>query len=162
MLDAEPLLAGVDLDDNRTEGSEDVGHLIHLFTFFHSMRTHANNSHNEILEVFSQTGAASRVLVTDGELNPVDEGITIVISPPAAALAWSWSAALRARARARLLAAPSAVAYVGDRVDNDVIPAAAAPISARADFAVTLNPKYLPSIMRVCASGYDTQWHGAR
>jgi tetratricopeptide (TPR) repeat protein len=32
------------------------GTVIHAFTFFHNMRTHANNSHNEILEVFSQTG----------------------------------------------------------------------------------------------------------
>ena len=32
------------------------GTLLHAFTFFHNMRTHANNSHNEILEVFSQTG----------------------------------------------------------------------------------------------------------
>lgn len=32
------------------------GTLLHAFTFFHNMRTHANNSHNEIMEVFSQTG----------------------------------------------------------------------------------------------------------
>lgn len=32
------------------------GHMLHAFTFFHSMRTHANNAHNEILEVFSQVG----------------------------------------------------------------------------------------------------------
>ncbi|MFI5360450.1 MAG: tetratricopeptide repeat protein [Elusimicrobiota bacterium] len=32
------------------------GTLLHAYTFFHTMRTHANNSHNEILEVFSQTG----------------------------------------------------------------------------------------------------------
>ena len=32
------------------------GTMLHAFTFFHNMRTHANNSHNEILEVFSQTG----------------------------------------------------------------------------------------------------------
>ncbi len=32
------------------------GHLLHEFTFFQHMRTHANNSHNEILEVFAQTG----------------------------------------------------------------------------------------------------------
>ena len=32
------------------------GHLLHEIPFFRNMRTHANNSHNEILEVFSQTG----------------------------------------------------------------------------------------------------------
>ncbi|MDE2510724.1 MAG: tetratricopeptide repeat protein [Elusimicrobia bacterium] len=32
------------------------GAMLHAFTFFHNMRTHANNSHNEILEIFSQTG----------------------------------------------------------------------------------------------------------
>lgn len=32
------------------------GHLLHEIPFFRSMRTHANNSHNEILEIFSQTG----------------------------------------------------------------------------------------------------------
>jgi Flp pilus assembly protein TadD len=32
------------------------GTLLHTFTFFYNMRTHANNSHNEILEIFSQTG----------------------------------------------------------------------------------------------------------
>ena len=32
------------------------GHLLHQFKFFHNMRTHANNSHNEIVEVFAQTG----------------------------------------------------------------------------------------------------------
>ncbi len=32
------------------------GNLLHADTFYHNMRTHANNSHNEILEVFSQTG----------------------------------------------------------------------------------------------------------
>ncbi|MBI5247094.1 MAG: tetratricopeptide repeat protein [Elusimicrobia bacterium] len=32
------------------------GNLLHASTFYHHMRTHANNSHNEILEVFSQTG----------------------------------------------------------------------------------------------------------
>ncbi|MEK7382839.1 MAG: O-antigen ligase family protein, partial [Elusimicrobiota bacterium] len=32
------------------------GHLLHEIPFFRTMRTHANNSHNEILEVFSQTG----------------------------------------------------------------------------------------------------------
>ncbi|MBI4060091.1 MAG: tetratricopeptide repeat protein [Elusimicrobia bacterium] len=32
------------------------GHILHAHKFFHAMRTHANNSHNEILEVFSQTG----------------------------------------------------------------------------------------------------------
>jgi tetratricopeptide (TPR) repeat protein len=32
------------------------GTMLHAYTFFHHMRTHANNSHNEILEVFSQTG----------------------------------------------------------------------------------------------------------
>jgi tetratricopeptide (TPR) repeat protein len=32
------------------------GTLLHAYTFYHGMRTHANNSHNEILEVFSQTG----------------------------------------------------------------------------------------------------------
>ena len=32
------------------------GHLLHEMPFYRSMRTHANNSHNEILEVFSQTG----------------------------------------------------------------------------------------------------------
>jgi tetratricopeptide (TPR) repeat protein len=32
------------------------GTLLHAYAFFHGMRTHANNSHNEILEVFSQTG----------------------------------------------------------------------------------------------------------
>jgi tetratricopeptide (TPR) repeat protein len=32
------------------------GTVLHAFTFFHNMRTHANNSHNELLEVFSQTG----------------------------------------------------------------------------------------------------------
>jgi len=32
------------------------GHLLHEIPFFHGMRTHANNSHNEILEIFSQTG----------------------------------------------------------------------------------------------------------
>ena len=34
------------------------GALLHASTFYHNMRTHANNSHNEILEVFSQTGLA--------------------------------------------------------------------------------------------------------
>ncbi len=32
------------------------GSLLHAYTFYHNMRTHANNSHNEILEVFAQTG----------------------------------------------------------------------------------------------------------
>ncbi|HEX4046702.1 MAG TPA: tetratricopeptide repeat protein, partial [Elusimicrobiota bacterium] len=32
------------------------GTMLHAFTFFHNMRTHANNAHDEILEVFSQTG----------------------------------------------------------------------------------------------------------
>lgn len=32
------------------------GSLLHADKFYHNMRTHANNSHNEILEVFSQTG----------------------------------------------------------------------------------------------------------
>ena len=32
------------------------GGLLHADKFYHHMRTHANNSHNEILEVFSQTG----------------------------------------------------------------------------------------------------------
>ncbi|MFI5347850.1 MAG: tetratricopeptide repeat protein [Elusimicrobiota bacterium] len=32
------------------------GTMLHAYTFFHNMRTHANNSHNEILEIFSQTG----------------------------------------------------------------------------------------------------------
>jgi tetratricopeptide (TPR) repeat protein/O-antigen ligase len=32
------------------------GSLLHAFTFFHHMRTHANNSHNEVLEIFAQTG----------------------------------------------------------------------------------------------------------
>ncbi len=32
------------------------GSLLHADKFYHTMRTHANNSHNEILEVFSQTG----------------------------------------------------------------------------------------------------------
>jgi superkiller protein 3 len=32
------------------------GTMLHSTTFFNNMRTHANNSHNEILEVFSQTG----------------------------------------------------------------------------------------------------------
>ncbi len=32
------------------------GVMLHHFTFFHNMRTHANNAHNEVLEVFSQTG----------------------------------------------------------------------------------------------------------
>lgn len=32
------------------------GNLLHADKFYHTMRTHANNSHNEILEVFSQTG----------------------------------------------------------------------------------------------------------
>lgn len=32
------------------------GGLLHADAFYHHMRTHANNSHNEILEVFSQTG----------------------------------------------------------------------------------------------------------
>jgi tetratricopeptide (TPR) repeat protein len=32
------------------------GNLLHAYSFYHNMRTHANNSHNEILEVFSQTG----------------------------------------------------------------------------------------------------------
>jgi tetratricopeptide (TPR) repeat protein len=32
------------------------GVMLHHFTFFHNMRTHANNAHDEILEVFSQTG----------------------------------------------------------------------------------------------------------
>ena len=32
------------------------GTLLHAYAFYHGMRTHANNSHNEILEVFSQTG----------------------------------------------------------------------------------------------------------
>lgn len=32
------------------------GNLLHAYSFFHTMRTHANNSHNEILEVFAQTG----------------------------------------------------------------------------------------------------------
>jgi len=34
------------------------GALLHASTFWHHMRTHANNSHNEILEVFAQTGIA--------------------------------------------------------------------------------------------------------
>ncbi len=32
------------------------GTMLHALPFFHNMRTHANNAHNEILEVFSQTG----------------------------------------------------------------------------------------------------------
>ncbi|MDP3543833.1 MAG: O-antigen ligase family protein [Elusimicrobiota bacterium] len=32
------------------------GALLHADRFYHTMRTHANNSHNEILEVFAQTG----------------------------------------------------------------------------------------------------------
>lgn len=32
------------------------GTLLHSDKFYHTMRTHANNSHNEILELFSQTG----------------------------------------------------------------------------------------------------------
>jgi len=32
------------------------GTFLHADKFYHTMRTHANNSHNEILEVFSQTG----------------------------------------------------------------------------------------------------------
>lgn len=32
------------------------GALLHADKFYHTMRTHANNSHNEILEVFAQTG----------------------------------------------------------------------------------------------------------
>ncbi len=32
------------------------GSLLHADAFYHNMRTHANNSHNEILEVFAQTG----------------------------------------------------------------------------------------------------------
>ncbi|MBI3564857.1 MAG: tetratricopeptide repeat protein [Elusimicrobia bacterium] len=32
------------------------GTLLHASTFWHHMRTHANNSHNEVLEVFAQTG----------------------------------------------------------------------------------------------------------
>ncbi len=32
------------------------GNLLHASKYYHNMRTHANNSHNEILEVFSQTG----------------------------------------------------------------------------------------------------------
>ncbi len=32
------------------------GSLLHAFTFFHHMRTHANNSHNEVMEIFAQTG----------------------------------------------------------------------------------------------------------
>lgn len=32
------------------------GVMLHSEKFYHTMRTHANNSHNEILEVFSQTG----------------------------------------------------------------------------------------------------------
>jgi len=32
------------------------GGILHADKFYHTMRTHANNSHNEILEVFSQTG----------------------------------------------------------------------------------------------------------
>ncbi len=32
------------------------GNLLHAYAFYHNMRTHANNSHNEILEVFSQLG----------------------------------------------------------------------------------------------------------
>ena len=32
------------------------GVMLHSGTFFHHMRTHANNSHNEVLEIFSQTG----------------------------------------------------------------------------------------------------------
>ncbi|MBI5210553.1 MAG: tetratricopeptide repeat protein [Elusimicrobia bacterium] len=32
------------------------GHLLDTFQFFRNMRTHANNSHNEIMEVWSQTG----------------------------------------------------------------------------------------------------------
>lgn len=34
------------------------GTLLHASTFWHHMRTHANNSHNEVLEIFSQTGLA--------------------------------------------------------------------------------------------------------
>jgi tetratricopeptide (TPR) repeat protein/O-antigen ligase len=34
------------------------GHYLDLFDFFRNMRTHANNSHNEILEVWAQTGIA--------------------------------------------------------------------------------------------------------
>jgi len=32
------------------------GNLLHAYKFYHNMRTHANNAHNEILEVFAQTG----------------------------------------------------------------------------------------------------------
>lgn len=32
------------------------GHLLHLDAFWHQLRTHANNSHNEILETYAQTG----------------------------------------------------------------------------------------------------------
>ncbi|MFA6318082.1 MAG: tetratricopeptide repeat protein [Elusimicrobiota bacterium] len=34
------------------------GRLLDAFAFFHTMRTHANNSHNEIMEVWAQTGIA--------------------------------------------------------------------------------------------------------
>lgn len=32
------------------------GTMLHAYPFFHTMRTHANNAHNEILENFAQTG----------------------------------------------------------------------------------------------------------
>jgi tetratricopeptide (TPR) repeat protein len=32
------------------------GHILHENRFYYPMRTHANNSHNEVLEIFSQTG----------------------------------------------------------------------------------------------------------
>lgn len=32
------------------------GHLLHLDPFWHQLRTHANNSHNELLETYAQTG----------------------------------------------------------------------------------------------------------
>jgi tetratricopeptide (TPR) repeat protein len=32
------------------------GTMLHAYPFFHNMRTHANNAHNEILEAFAQTG----------------------------------------------------------------------------------------------------------
>ncbi len=32
------------------------GAMLHAYPFFHNMRTHANNAHNEILENFAQTG----------------------------------------------------------------------------------------------------------
>ncbi|MBI4425263.1 MAG: tetratricopeptide repeat protein [Elusimicrobia bacterium] len=34
------------------------GHVLGQFDFFRAMRTHANNAHNEILELFAQTGIA--------------------------------------------------------------------------------------------------------